>query len=235
MSRSSKARSLSILLARATSADLETPGLLSSYESILSSITPSTTGVISILGPTASSPKTGTPVTDGTRLILRAIKESRPPSPSTPKKPRFVLTSTLSFPAPADDAPPSLWNYQSWISSFLVGAVYYGLRHAYNEVTGVGRLVREEGEGVDWTVVRIAILTNGEARGYKAGKKDEVGFFLTRKVSLFLPLPVEGVGPGPEEGTLTNLWCKDFARFLVEQVEVSGGPWEGRFPALASA
>lgn len=139
--------------------------------------------MVSVLGPGATPAGAALPVKLATTHIFNALKATHPSS-----KPRFVFSTTLSFISPADDAPYSWLNVRSYISAFLVGLVKTMIPYAYNEVTGVANAALQEGEGVSWTGVRVAILLNGRGgKGIVAGKKDEIGLLINRKVSTSPP------------------------------------------------
>lgn len=96
--------------------------------------------VISVLGPTAGAK--GTPVTDGTKSIITAMKHHGVS--------RLIVTSTPSLADPLDRFSLSF--------RLAVGLIRALQRAAYDDIVGAGEAVRSS--GLSWTIVRLPMLTN---------------------------------------------------------------------------
>lgn len=120
--------------------------------------------VISMLGPSGKS--AGTPITDRTRLVVAAMEKHGVK--------RLVATATPSA-ADANDG-------SSWSFSLAVKLIKLLVGSAYEEIVGTAKIVRES--ALDWTLVRLPMLTNKPApRPARAGYVGDSGirlFSLTR-------------------------------------------------------
>lgn len=115
--------------------------------------------VVSLLGPSGKS--AGTPVTDGTRLIVAAMVKHGVK--------RLVATATPS----AHDASDG----SSWSFSLAVRLIKLFVGSAYEEIVGTAKVVRES--ALDWTLVRLPMLTSKPApRAAKAGYVGDPGIHL---------------------------------------------------------
>lgn len=115
--------------------------------------------VISLLGPTGKSK--GTPVADGTRLIVAAMEKYGVK--------RLVATATPS----AQDASDG----SSWSFALAVKAIKAFVGSAYQEIVATADVVRAS--SLDWTLVRLPMLTNKPApRAAKAGYVGDPGIRL---------------------------------------------------------
>ncbi|CAA7262112.1 unnamed protein product [Cyclocybe aegerita] len=88
---------------------------------------------------------------------------------------RFIPTSTASFPAPEDK--------RNWKFSLIVGMVHTFMKDMYNEVVEIGRVVTTKGADLDYTIVRVAVLTNADSDAVAAGYIGDprIGLMLARK------------------------------------------------------
>lgn len=97
----------------------------------------------------------GTPLAKGYSLILRLMKE-----PGIACK-RIILLGTVSISDPADKRDLAIWT--------LVQGVKVTAHDAYADVVAIGETVRREGEGIEWTIVRVPLLTKSESEEVIAG------------------------------------------------------------------
>ncbi|HNW69905.1 MAG TPA: SDR family oxidoreductase [Bacteroidales bacterium] len=131
--------------------------------------------VISILGATTNV-KT-TELSDGTQNIIDAMKKYNVR--------RLIAMGTASV----DDAN----DRHSFKFRLLVKIVKSLIPGAYNEIRRIGNLVKQS--GLDWTLVRLAVLANGPAKGIK-----HVGYY-------------------GKDNIILMVTRADLARFFVDQVE----------------
>jgi len=131
--------------------------------------------VVSILGATTNV-KT-TELSDGTQNIIDAMKKHNVR--------RLVAMGTASV-EDANDRP--VWKFR-----LLVKIVKSLIPGAYNEIRRIGSQVKQS--SLDWTLVRLAMLTNGPAKGIK-----HVGYYGIDNINL----------------TVTRA---DLAKFFVDQLE----------------
>jgi len=101
--------------------------------------------VISLLGPRSGSKQR--PLVRGMRNILEAMEKHGVR--------RIVQTLTPSSPDPKDSFDLKL--------RLMVGMVKLGLRAAYEEIVGMGELLRRSDR--DWTIVRVPLLNDKPASG----------------------------------------------------------------------
>lgn len=121
--------------------------------------------VISALGPSLDRGATGTPVADGTRRVLHAMKAAGVR--------RFIALATPSIPDPRDT-----WSFTGMLLPTLAR---FTLANAYKDLVEMNEAVT--GSDRDWTVARITRPTDGTPRGtVRAGflGKDNVGWAMTR-------------------------------------------------------
>lgn len=87
---------------------------------------------------------------------------------------RIILLGTVSIPDPADKRDLAIWT--------LVQGVKLTAYDAYADEVAIGETVRREGDGVEWTIVRVPLLTKSEVEhtvaGYVGGPK--MGTFVSR-------------------------------------------------------
>ncbi|KAF8972984.1 hypothetical protein BDZ97DRAFT_643396 [Flammula alnicola] len=88
---------------------------------------------------------------------------------------RIILLATASFKDPNDKF--------SWKYAALILAVKTGANAAYKEILAMGKVVTTKGADLDWTLVRVPILTNADSEDVVAGYVGDakVGTFLARK------------------------------------------------------
>ena len=142
--------------------------------------------VLSVLGPTANRPDYQ--VTRGTEHILQAMKQHGVR--------RLVLAAGAGVADTHDE--PRLFHKLINVLLKLFS------RHVYEDMRRVVQLVR--GSGVDWTIVRVPMLTDEPAKG-----QVRVGYV--------------GKGMG------SRLSRADMAAFMLDEVE--GGEYVGKAPAVS--
>jgi nucleoside-diphosphate-sugar epimerase len=145
--------------------------------------------VISVLGPAGRA--SGTPVADGTRRIVRAMVAHGVK--------RLVVTATPSAADPADLPPLSF--------RLAVVAVRLFAGSAYEDIVRTAEIVRAS--PLDWTVVRLPVLTNESALHPAVA-----GYLGDSRIKLF------------------SLSRNALATFLIEQV--SDDQWIRKAPALSN-
>jgi nucleoside-diphosphate-sugar epimerase len=121
--------------------------------------------VISALGPSLKRGATGTPVTDGTDNILKAMQATGVD--------RFIGLATPSVPDPRDQ--PTLKGRALLVLARLM------FPNALTELRGMTQAVTES--GLNWTLARITNPTDKPATGHvRAGflGRDDVGSSMTR-------------------------------------------------------
>ncbi|QRW10027.1 NAD(P)H-binding family protein [Ceratobasidium sp. AG-Ba] len=117
--------------------------------------------IISNLGP-GTTPShfpgahpSGKPLAKAYSTILRLMRE-----PEVACK-RIILLGTVSIHDPADKHDLAIWT--------LVQGVKVTAYDAYADVVAIGETVKKEGDGLDWTVVRVPLLTKSENEETIAG------------------------------------------------------------------
>lgn len=130
--------------------------------------------VISVLGPAENAP--GRVITQGTQHIIRAMDRHGVD--------RLVASCGAGVPFPEDE--PKLFNK---LMGFLVRTFS---RHVYEDMVGTAEVIRES--ELNWTIVRVPMLVDGEPKG-------------TIKVAYV------GKGTGP------RITRADMAEFMLDQVE----------------
>ena len=110
----------------------------------------------------------GTPLAKGYSLILRLMKE-----PGVACK-RIILLGTVSIPDPADKRDLAIWA--------LIQGVKATAYDAYADVVAIGETIRKEGEGIEWTIVRVPLLTRSDSEHVIAGYigEDKMGTSVSR-------------------------------------------------------
>jgi hypothetical protein len=151
------------------------------------------TTCVSFLGPVLGSGKRGfKPITNGYELILPLLQKYN--------YIRALFVSTASYRAPQDNF--------SLFFALMVWSVYLLFRAAYDEINGFTPLVAKlPVDNLKWTVFRVPLLMNGEAKPVKAGfVGGDVGLSVDRKA---------------------------LAEWVLR--EMDEGKWVGRFPAVSNA
>jgi putative NADH-flavin reductase len=139
-------------------------GRLSDLEPVTEAVRGSD-AVISALGPSLKRGTTGTPVTDGTRTIIEAMKAAGVR--------RFIGLATPSVPDPRDN--PTL---KARVLPVMAKLMF---PNALTELRGMNDVVTTS--ELDWTLARITNPTNKSATGtVRAGflGRDDVGSAMTR-------------------------------------------------------
>jgi putative NADH-flavin reductase len=151
--------------------------------------------VLSTLGPSLSVNTAlkyhGTPLADGYKLILSEM--------ATKGIKRLIALGTVSMETAQDGSSVVRWG--------LVTAVYIFLHSAWRDVVEIGRTIAAS-EGVEWTIARVAKLTNGNGGG-----EVKAGF----------------VG---KEGTGTCLVRRDLGTWYLDELE--NGKWIHQMPVVYS-
>ncbi|CAE6494632.1 unnamed protein product [Rhizoctonia solani] len=108
------------------------------------------------------------PLSKAYSLILRIMKE-----PEVECK-RIILLGTVSIPDPHDKRDMAIWT--------LVQGVKWTAYNAYADEVAIGETVRREGEGIEWTIVRVPLLTKSENEAVVAGYVGEpkMGTYVSR-------------------------------------------------------
>lgn len=150
------------------------------------------TTCVSFLGPVTTALKKGhKPITDGYNLLIPLLQKHG--------YKRTLILSTASFKVPEDNF--------SILFSLMVMGVYLFARAAYDEITGFSPLVAQlPKDDLGWTIYRVPILRNGEAREVVAGYVGDVGVTIERKA---------------------------LAEWLLQEMEQN--KWVGKCPAVANA
>lgn len=146
--------------------------------------------VLSALGPVFGQPS-DTPIAKGYGLVIDAMHKHGVR--------RLIVLGTPSIPDSADKS--------SFVYSCMINVVRAGARSAYKDIVAVGNTIRGKGRDLDWTIVRVPVLTNSDTTAITAGYigDGKVGVVLSRKA---------------------------FAVFVVEEVEKQS--WMKKAPLLTS-
>jgi nucleoside-diphosphate-sugar epimerase len=121
--------------------------------------------VVSALGPSMDRKATGTPLVEGTRHIVEAMRRHGVR--------RYVGNATPSVLDPRESG--------TWQTRFATFMPKTFMPRAYDEVTGMSRAVMDS--GLDWTIVRFLAPKDGPAKGtVRQGfyGTDKLGFNVTR-------------------------------------------------------
>jgi NAD(P)-dependent dehydrogenase (short-subunit alcohol dehydrogenase family) len=187
-------RNASKLPTEISSAATVVVGSLDDAASIEQAVSGGAKTCVSFLGPVQGELKKGQlPITAGNKIIVPLLQKHR--------YTRILFLSTASYKVPQDRF--------SLLFSLVVWAVYLFVRGAYQEINGFTPLVASlPVDEVAWTVFRVPILKNGEAREVNAG-------FVGDK----------GVG--------VMLERKGLAEWVLKEMEE--GEWIGKCPAVSNA
>lgn len=122
--------------------------------------------VLSALGPVFGQPN-DTPLAKGYQLLIelmgkRGIK-------------RLIVLGATSIVDPADK--------YSFAYSCMINVVKAGAKSAYKDFVAIGNTIRRQGYNLDWTIVRVPILTNSDGDNQTI----VVGYVGDGKVGLSLP------------------------------------------------
>ncbi|TFY70106.1 hypothetical protein EVJ58_g44 [Rhodofomes roseus] len=150
--------------------------------------------VLSALGPsTKSGPfhPSDTPLAHAYSLVIAVMKEQGVS--------RLIALGTASMKDEHDRF--------SIVFAALVSGVALFARNAYKDVVAVGEVIRTEGADLQWTIVRVPILTDNDTTEVVAGY----------------------VGDGKTKTTLARA---GFAHFLVTELEK--GEWCQKAPLISS-
>jgi hypothetical protein len=143
-------------------------GPLSDAPALEKAVSCGATTCISFLGPVLTSCKRGQmPLTRGYELIVPLLHKY--------EYKRVMITSTASYAVPQDSFSALYW--------LMVWSVYLLFRGAYDEINGFTPLVTQLAgkEETKWTVFRVPVLSNGDARAVQAGYVGNVGVRVERK------------------------------------------------------
>ena len=88
---------------------------------------------------------------------------------------RIILLGTSSISDPKDKF--------SLIYKLLITGVRVAAYNAYQDIVAVGEVIRTKGDMLDWTIVRVPILTDKESEEVVAGHVGDgkTGVYLSRK------------------------------------------------------
>jgi len=135
----------------------------------LSSAMKNVDAILSALGPSVSRgplhPK-GTPLARAYSLIIELMK--------THGVRRLLALGTASITDPND-------KFSLRMSTLVTGVAI--LAHtAYEDVVAIGKTIRTQGDNLDWTIVRVPILTGSDDKNFVAGYVGDgkTGVWLTR-------------------------------------------------------
>ena len=122
--------------------------------------------VLSALGPLASHPPGNIIATFYGHLIDLMVKHSIK---------RIILLGTASISDPKDKF--------SLVFKLLIAGVRLSAYNAYADIVAIGEVIRTKGDALDWTIVRIPILTNNDSEEVVAGHVGDgkTGITLSRK------------------------------------------------------
>jgi putative NADH-flavin reductase len=122
--------------------------------------------VISALGPSVSHPS-NTPIATFYGHLIDYMNKHNVK--------RFILLSTASSKDPNDKFNLAF--------TALIAGVRACANPAYREEVAIGEVVRTKGDDLDWTIVRVPILTNADKESVVAGYVGDgrTGTFLARK------------------------------------------------------
>lgn len=120
--------------------------------------------VVSALGPSMDRKATGTPLIEGTRHILASMKNHGVG--------RYVGHATPAILDPQEN-PTLVTRFTSFMPRTF-------MRRAYDEITGMSKLIMES--GLDWTIVRFIAPKDTPKKGVRAGffGTDKLGFAVSR-------------------------------------------------------
>jgi putative NADH-flavin reductase len=122
--------------------------------------------VLSALGPLASHPPGNIIATFYGHLIDLMIKHNIK---------RIILLGTASISDPKDKF--------SLVFKLIIAGVRLAAYNAYLDVVAIGEVIRTKGDALDWTIVRVPVLTNNDSEEVVAGHVGDgtTGYSLSRK------------------------------------------------------
>lgn len=122
--------------------------------------------ILSALGPLASHPAGNIIATFYGHLINLMTKYNIK---------RIIVLGTPSIPDSKDKL--------SLVFKLLIAAVRFAAPNAYLDIVAVGEVIRTKGDALDWTIVRVPLLTNKESEEAVAGYigDGKTGTYLSRK------------------------------------------------------
>ena len=122
-----------------------------------------TDAVISVLGPSATRTP-GTPIADGLQNAVKAMKE-------------FGVRRLVAICTPSASDPKDRFDLRF---PPLVAIVRFLLPHAYREIQGIAKVVRDS--ALDWTLVRVTLINNGPVTPIRIGYlgSGSVGMWISR-------------------------------------------------------
>ena len=88
---------------------------------------------------------------------------------------RIILLGTASISDPNDKF--------SLIFKLIIAGVRFTAYNAYMDFVAIGEVIRSKGDALDWTIVRVPVLTNNESEEVVAGHVGDgiTGYSLSRK------------------------------------------------------
>jgi len=95
----------------------------------------------------------------------------------------------------------------SLVFKLLIAGVRLGAYNAYSDMVAIGQVIHTKGNALDWTIVRVPVLTNNESEDVVAGH----------------------IGDGKTGASLSR---KAFAAFTVREVEKR--EWVKEAPLISS-
>lgn len=151
--------------------------------------------VLSFLGPPSrslTSHPRSTPIAHAYTALIEAMKKHGVK--------RLIAMGTPSIVDASDK-----YNFKLRL---IVNIVYWIAYGAYKDILALAEVIRKEGEDLDWTIVRVPLLTNGTGQGVIVGY----------------------IGDGKTGATLTRA---GFATFVLQ--ELDQGDWIHKSPIISSA
>ncbi|OBZ79697.1 hypothetical protein A0H81_00356 [Grifola frondosa] len=118
--------------------------------------------VLSVLGPGLGHPS-NTPLAHGYALIIEVMKKH--------DVKRLIALGTASITDEHDKF--------SLLFTLLINVVATFAHNAYKDIVAVGDTIRGQGDELDWTIVRVGLLTHSE-------KKDVVAGYVGMKGTLYI-------------------------------------------------
>ena len=122
--------------------------------------------VLSALGPLANHPPGNIIATFYGHLIDLMTKHNIK---------RIIVLGTASISDPKDKF--------SLVFKLIIAGVRLAAYNAYMDIVAIGEVIRTKGDALDWTIVRVPVLTNNESEEVVAGYVGDgkTGFTLSRK------------------------------------------------------
>ncbi|KAH6673919.1 hypothetical protein F5X68DRAFT_246659 [Plectosphaerella plurivora] len=176
-------------------------GEITDRDALSKSIAQSTV-IISLLGPNTIRGVNEATFTDFYKLVLSLMREHHVK--------RIFAMSTVSCWTPEDAF--------SLVRLLLVSLVFVVANGAWRTVRGIARTFEEHGNGVDWTVYRIAGIPGGsDEASWKADREDGLAY----------------EGGVAQEGWSLQQKRGALARWLVDAAEDGKAQWIGKMPAVS--